>query len=91
MLYVAVFKAHSGSMRERATRRLAWEHPEGVRVVAEYWLETLDPAGFVVFETDSIGHIWAVTASWDDLFDIAVFPAIGAEEGLKLLKALRGG
>ena len=91
MLYAAGLDAHPGSMRERATRRLEWKHPEGLRVVAEYWLETLNPAAFVVFETDSIQHIWTLTASWADLVDVSVYPAIGAEEGLELLRQRRGG
>jgi hypothetical protein len=78
-------------MRERAARRLEWSYPEGTHVVAEYWLETLDPAAFVVFETDSIQHIWAVIASWADLVDVAVYPAIRAEEGLELLRQQHGG
>jgi hypothetical protein len=55
-------------------------------VVAEYWPQTLDPAAIVVFKADHIGQIWALFIGWDDLFDLSVYPAVSAEEGLELLK-----
>jgi Domain of unknown function (DUF3303) len=90
MLFVALMKAKSGTQEARIARRLAWQMPPipGIEKVAEYWLETLDPACIVVFKADHIGQIWAAFAGWDDLFEIAKYPAISAEEGLEVLKQM---
>jgi hypothetical protein len=91
MLFVALMKAKPGTQEERIARRMAWQMPPipGTEKIAEYWLETLDPACIVVFKADHIGQIWAAFAGWDDLFDISKYPAISAEEGLELLKQMR--
>jgi hypothetical protein len=86
MLFAALLKAHPGTVQERAARRVEWQHPEEIQVVAEYWLQTLDPAGIVVCKADRIDQLWSLTSAWDDLCDITVFPAIIAEDGLELLK-----
>ena len=88
MLFVALLKEHPGTVRERAKRRMTWEYPEGVRVRAEYWLQTHDPGGILVCEVDHIGQFWALNAAWGDVFDMTVFPAITAEDGLELLKQM---
>jgi hypothetical protein len=87
MLFVVLLKARSGTTQERVTRRLAWEAPEGgAEAIAEYWLQTLDPAAIVVCKADHIGQLWTTFAGWDDVFDISMFPAITGEEGLELLR-----
>ncbi len=89
MLFVVLLKARSGTAQERITRRLEWEAPEGgVEAVAEYWLQTLDPAAIVVCKADHIGQLWTTFAGWDDVFEITMFPAITGEEGLELLKQM---
>ena len=41
MLFVALLKTRPGStFQEGGARRLGWVYPEGVNVLAEYWLET---------------------------------------------------
>ena len=87
MLFIVLLKARPGTVQERIDRRLEWEAPEeGAQRIAEYWLQTPDPAVIVVCEADHIGQLWATFGGWNDLFDITMFPAITAEEGLELLK-----
>ncbi len=88
MLFAALLKAKAGTTKERMARRVQWQYPEGVRLVAEYWLQTTDPAGVSIFEADSIAPIMAATAAWDDVFEITVVPAVAAEEGLRLARQM---
>ncbi len=78
MLFVTVLKAHPGTLAEMAARRLQWKYPEGVKPVAEYWLQT--------DEADHVHHIMALRMDWDDLFDMQTFPTVTAEEGIETLK-----
>ena len=84
MLFVSLLKVKSGTMKERMPRRAGWQYPDGMRMVAEYWLQTSDPAIITVAEADSIAPLMAAVAQWDDFFDITVIPAVTAEEGLQL-------
>ena len=88
MLFVSLLRTSAGTPQETAARRLKWQYPEGVRVVAEYWLQASDPAVIAVFEADSIAPILAINVEWGDVFDITVVPAITAEDGLQLLKQM---
>lgn len=89
MLFVALGKAKSGTVQERSTRRIGWTPPEGAaEPVAEYWLESMDPAVVGVFKADHIAQIWATLAGWDDVLDFNVFPAVTADEGVELLKQI---
>ena len=88
MLFVSLLKVRSGTMKERMTRRVGWQYPDGMRPVAEYWLQTPDPAVISIAEADSVAPIMAVVAQWDDVFDITVFPAVTAEEGLQLAQQM---
>ena len=54
MLFVAVLKATAGTPAERIARRAQWNYPEGVKLVAEYWLQASDPDLVSVFEADSV-------------------------------------
>ena len=91
MLFVALFRPTEGTPTERIARRVQFQHPEGVKQVAEYWLQTDDPTVVAIFEADSVAPIMAVTTEWGDVFDITVVPAITAEEGLELAKQMMGG
>ncbi len=91
MLFVALFRPTEGTPTERIARRVQFQHPEGVKQVAEYWLQTDDPAVIAIFEADSIAPIMAVTTEWGDVFDITVVPAVTAKEGLELAKQMMGG
>lgn len=85
MLFVAVCKA-TAPMRERAARRLDYTYPEGLNVVAEYWLQSSDPGVILISESDDIGSMMAAITAWDDVFDISVFPAVTADDGMRLAR-----
>jgi hypothetical protein len=89
MLFVALLSSKpASSAAQSLPRRVEWKWPEGLRPIAEYWLQTSNPSVVSVFEVDNIGPIMAATLPWTDLFDITVVPAIAAEEGLKLASQL---
>ena len=69
---------------EAVQRRTEWKQPEGIKPIAEYWLQTYTPNVISIDEADDIAPLIAATMPWADLFDIAVVPAISVEEGLKL-------
>ena len=85
MLFVSMmtFVAPGVSPRDIIARRAQWKHPEGVKPIAEYWLQG-KPDVICVFEADNIAPIMAATVAWGDVASITVLPAITAEEGLKL-------
>ena len=91
MLFVALLKATGSTTKERIARRAQWQYPEGIRPVAEYWLQTADPTVIGIFETDSVAPIMATLTEWGDVFDITVVPAVTAEEGLKLAQQMMQG
>ena len=88
MLFVALLNSKAGSPKERIARRAKWQYPQGVKLIAEYWLQTSSPDVVSIFEADSVAPIMATLAEWGDVFDISVFPAITATEGLKLAKQM---
>jgi hypothetical protein len=89
MLFVGLARQIPGTGNESSARRLQWDYPEGgAKVIAEYWLETSDPAVITVVEADHVGQIMMISSAWTDLFEISVFPAVTAEEGLEMLKML---
>lgn len=89
MLFVALLKARPATVQARIARRLEWQLPEGAgEPVAEYWLQTPDPAGIVVFRADHMSQMWTAFAGWDDFFDISIYPAVTAEEGLEILRQM---
>ena len=90
MLFVALLKARPGTVEQRIARRMEWQAPEvGAESIAEYWLQTPDPAVISVFKADHIGQMWAAFSGWDDPFDISIYPAVTGEEGLELLKQMQ--
>ena len=68
MLFVALLKIKPTAppMAEGVARRAQYQLPPGSRLVAEYWLQTNDPAVLVVFEADSVAPIMAIRAVWND-------------------------
>lgn len=88
MLFVALLKVRSGTTKERIPRRVDWQPPEGLQMVAEYWLQTPDPSVICIMEANGIAPIMAASADWDDFFDITVIPAVTAEDGLELAKQM---
>ena len=87
MLFVALLKTRPGStFREGGARRLGWEYPEGVNVLAEHWLETDSPRVVAVMEADSMAPFGAIRMHWGDLFGIEAFPAMTGEPGMEMLR-----
>ena len=70
MLFVALLTATGGTAEERIARRMEWEYPEGIRPIAEYWLQSAEPTVVTVFEADNNAAILALTVAWADFFDI---------------------
>jgi hypothetical protein len=65
-------------------RRAAWKYPDGVKVLAEYWPLAADVQVITVFSADEFASVMELTFEWNDVFDIAVHPAVSAEEGLRV-------
>jgi hypothetical protein len=42
----------------------------------------------VVSEADHISQILTMTQGWDDVFDISIYPAVSAQEGMELVKQM---
>jgi hypothetical protein len=93
MLYVMLLKMTPGGppMQETLARRMEWEPPEGMHIIAEYWPQTPDPAVIAIFEADSAVPMMAVNAAWGDAFQITVFPAMTAEDGLEMARQMMQG
>jgi hypothetical protein len=86
MLFVTIGKAKAGTTKERVARRMQWSYPEGMHVIAEYWLQNCEAELVVAAEADSIAPIMAATSAWDDVFNFTVTPAVTAEQGLEIAK-----
>jgi hypothetical protein len=92
MLFVIIGKAKAGSSgKERIARRVGWEYPAGMRMVAEYWPMSTEAAVIAVAEADSAASIMRAIVDWDDVFDLTVMPAMMAEQGLELAKQMQAG
>ncbi|GEO17897.1 DUF3303 domain-containing protein [Microvirga aerophila] len=92
MLFVVIAKAKAGSSgRERVARRVSWEYPAGMRMVAEYWPMSTAAAVIAIAEADSVASIMKAVVDWDDVFDLTVMPAMTAEQGLELAKQMQAG
>ncbi len=87
MIYVANLTWKPGItgelMDEALKRRAEYEFPAGLKRLGEYW-----PAGPIIvtliFEADSFAPVFQLVSDWQDVFDVAVYPATTAEEGLAL-------
>ena len=90
MLFVAFLKLRPDAppMAEGVARRAAYQPPTDVRMVAEYWLQSNDPATIVILETDSVTSLMAIRAVWGDIFDITFVPAMTFEDGLAAAQAM---
>lgn len=90
VLYVALMKPRGGKLKEALAMRLQWQAPEGMRIIAEYWLQSADLAVVAVFEADSIAPMLQFEATWDDVLGVTMVPAVTAEEGIELAKQMMG-
>jgi hypothetical protein len=90
MLFVVLGSVKGSTSQQRIERRLGWSYPEGIRPIAEYWLQTPHPNMILVAEADDIAPIMAGNSQWDDLLDITVVPAVAADQGMKIAKQMMG-
>ena len=88
MLFVALLTLvrPGATFQEGGARRLQWQYPEGLNVIAEYWLETDSPRVIVIMEADNMAPLGQMRMDWGDLFEIEVFPAMTGEEGMEMLR-----
>lgn len=87
VLFVALLTTKPGStFQEGGGRRLQWSYPEGVNVLGEYWLETDSPRVVSVMEAESMVPFGQLRMHWGDLFEIEVYPAVTAEQGMEMLR-----
>ena len=88
MDYVALLKFRSSSSaaeRDAAlARRVGWQYPEGVRMIAEYWPLSSVVSVVGIWSAESIEKLMELFFEWDDVFDIEIYPAVSAEEGLRI-------
>jgi uncharacterized protein with GYD domain len=71
--------------RDAATmRRAAWQYPQDLKVIAEYWPMSGEYDVVSIVSADSIEPVMEVVFEWNDVFDVVVTPAVSAEEGLRL-------
>lgn len=88
MLFLNFGKALPGDARALIARRAAWDYPEGIKLIAEYWLQHPDMTVVAVFEADSIAPILAVNTEWSEAFSWTTVPAITAEDGIALFTSM---
>jgi hypothetical protein len=89
MLFVGLYSPKpSTAPAQSLSRRMEFKPPEGIKLVAEYWLQHNSPRTIVVFEADNYAPIMAMNRQWADLYDITVVPAITGDEGIKLAKQM---
>jgi hypothetical protein len=92
MLFVTLLSTRPGNtFQEGVARRLQWEYPEGAEVLAEYWLETEAPRVIAVVEAESMEPFGQIRMDWGDMFEIEVFPAVTAEQGLEMARQAMSG
>lgn len=75
------------AIQKSIARRAEWQAPEGVEVIAEYWLAGPGQEGpnvIAIFKAPSSAPIYLTSIAWGDIFDIEVHPAVTADEGLAL-------
>jgi hypothetical protein len=88
VLFVALLTVRPGAatFQEGGARRLQWQYPEGLNVIAEYWLETDSPRVVAIMEAESMAPFGQIRMDWGDSFKIEVFPAVTGEEGMEMLR-----
>jgi hypothetical protein len=88
MDYVMLLRWKQGLTRDQRDgalmHRAGWNYPAGVQVVAEYWPAAEDPAVVSIFRTADFAALMEIELTWGDTFDVTTFPAVSAEDGLKI-------
>jgi hypothetical protein len=88
MLFGLVMRARPGTLNERSVRRMQWQVPERVTIVAEYWFPTDDPSVVAIVEADNPAAVTPIRLARDDLFDTEVFTVVTSEQGLEQLRQM---
>jgi len=88
MEYVAFLRFRpsvSAAERDAALqRRASWQYPDAIKLIAEYWPLSADIHVVSVISTQDFAGLMELTFEWNDVFDISVHPAVGAEQGLQI-------
>jgi hypothetical protein len=88
MLFVSFLTPIGGTPKDRVARRLEWDYPEDVRLVAEYWLQNSDPTAIVIFEADNVLAMEISRVYWGDFFEITTVPAMTGEDGMAFVRSM---
>ncbi len=87
MEYVAFLRFRpsvSAAERDAALqRRASWQYPDAIKLIGEYWPMSADIQVVSVFSTDDFAAVMELSFEWNDVFDISVYPAVNAEQGLQ--------
>jgi len=90
VLYAALMNCREGKLNEAMARRLQWEAPAGMEIVAEYWLQSAELTVVAIFQAESIAPMLEFESFWHDLFGVTMVPVVTAEEGLELARKMMG-
>jgi hypothetical protein len=71
-------------------RRAGWKYPDGLRMIAEYWPTGSAVQVVSIFSADDFTGVMELQLEWSDVFDIDIYPAVSAEDGLKVGSDLLG-
>lgn len=92
MIYVMLHHWREGIGQEEVkaviARRAQWKYPAGAKSLGEYWPASNDLAVVAVMEADDFAPLMEIMLTWGDVFETSTFPAVTAEEGLKMGSAL---
>lgn len=91
MLFVATLTYRPGlpleRMREALPRRRNWQPPPKLTLLGEYVLPGEGPGRphiVAIGETEDIAAVYAVYATWNDLVDVSITPAVPFAQALRL-------
>ena len=70
---------------QASQRRARWRVPNGLELVAEYWIQG-SPQVISIVDAESVGPVLAANYPWTDVFDIETHPAMSVEDGLRALQ-----
>ena len=70
---------------QASQRRARWRTPQGLNLVAEYWVQG-SPQVISIVEAESVGPVLAANYPWTDVFDIETHPAMSVDDGLRALQ-----
>ena len=89
MLFINLLTYKPGLTRQQiddaAQRRARWKYPSNLNLLGEYWLQG-SPNVISIVEAESVGPVLQANHTWLDIFDIQTHPAVGAEDGLRVLQ-----